>query len=109
MNVTEKEILALQAAVDQFLDMVEGGSEDERHIEHYEALMGLLKKVLVNEKVANTKLLIATDDQIAAIREQFSDCKAMIGGGDADVDQCWRRNQKMVNQMFKANKLPKIK
>lgn len=45
MHITEKEIRALEAAIDQFQDMVEGGSEDERHETYRVTLKELLMKI----------------------------------------------------------------
>ncbi len=105
MDISAKEIRALEAAIDQFNDMVGGGSQDARHEEYQSTLTELVRKAKANKR---SKKLLVTDAQIAAIVDQFSDCNAMIGGGDYEVDLRWERNQKAVNRMFKKNNLPII-
>ncbi|MBD1577907.1 hypothetical protein HC723_16045 [Vibrio sp. S11_S32] len=103
MDITANEIRALEAAIDQFNDMVEGGSEDEQHQVNHHVLSGLLKKAKAYKR---SKKLVVTDSQIQAITDQFTDCQSMIGG--ADNDEAWEHNLKAVNRMFKANNLPTI-
>ncbi|EGR1512131.1 hypothetical protein D6089_09630 [Vibrio vulnificus] len=105
MDISAKEIRALEAAIDQFSDMIGAGSEDERHEEHLIAFTELLRKAKACKR---SKKLVVTDAQIKAIFDQFTDCHSMIGGGDYDVDKRWARNQQAVNRMFKANSLPVI-
>lgn len=101
MDISASEIRALEAAIDQFNDLVENGSEDERHEVHLATLSGLLKKAKAYKR---SKKLIVTDVQVKAIYDQFSDCDAMLGSGDDDSS--WHSNIKAVNRMFKANNLP---
>ncbi len=44
-TATPNEIQALEAAIDSLEDMIEGGSEDQRHPKQLLALKGLLKKL----------------------------------------------------------------
>ncbi|ACH64769.1 hypothetical protein ACTFQF_00645 [Aliivibrio fischeri] len=48
MQFTTKDIRAIEAAADQFNDMVEGGSEDERHQKYHDDLIDLLKRIKAN-------------------------------------------------------------
>lgn len=101
MKFSVQEIKALEAAIDQFDDMVSGGSEDARHAEYQSLLVGVLKKVKAHNR---SNIIVATKPQIAAIQEQFSDCLAMLGNTGAD-DSVWVKNIKLVNRMLKANNL----
>ncbi|CCO44198.1 hypothetical protein VIBNISOn1_1050024 [Vibrio nigripulchritudo SOn1] len=101
--MSASEIRALEAAIDQFNDMIGGGSQDEQHEVHFAVLSGLLKKAKAYKR---SKKLVVTDVQIKAIYDQFSDCYAMLGS--ADDDSSWDSNIKAVNRMFKANNLPTI-
>ncbi|BCL73986.1 hypothetical protein TUMSATVNIG1_59720 (plasmid) [Vibrio nigripulchritudo] len=103
LDISASEIRALEAAIDQFNDMIGGGSQDEQHEVHFEVLSGLLKKAKAYKR---SKKLVVTDVQIKAIYDQFTDCDAMLGS--AADDSSWHSNIKAVNRMFKANNLPII-
>lgn len=42
------DIQAINAAIDQFKDMVENGSEDERHQKYHDSLIDLLRRIKAN-------------------------------------------------------------
>ncbi|WP_201087328.1 hypothetical protein [Aliivibrio fischeri] len=47
------DIQAINAAIDQFKDMVENGSEDERHQKYHDDLISLLRRIKANHKGQN--------------------------------------------------------
>jgi hypothetical protein len=100
MKFSASEIRALEAAIDQFDDMIGGGSEDPSHETHHTLLAGILKKVKQHNR---NKYVLVTKHEFEAMSEEVESAHSQSGAMDDEPAKCVATAYKAMKAVEKRN------